>query len=59
MRIVFDISVLVAALVQPHPFHDRALSWLKRANAEEFDLIVSSHTIAELYAVFSTLPVSP
>jgi predicted nucleic acid-binding protein len=31
----------------------------KKAKAEEFDLIVSSHTIAELYAVLSTLPVSP
>jgi predicted nucleic acid-binding protein len=59
MKILFDTSVLVAALVQPHPLHDRALSWLKKAKAEEFDLIVSSHTIAELYAVLSTLPVSP
>ena len=59
MKILFDTSVLVAALVQPHPLHNRALSWLKKAKAEEFDLIVSSHTIAELYAVLSTLPVSP
>ena len=59
MKILFDTSVLVAALVQPHPLHHRALSWLKKAKAEEFDLIVSSHTIAELYAVLSTLPVSP
>jgi predicted nucleic acid-binding protein len=50
---------LVAALVQPHPLHNRAFSWLKKAKVEEFDLIVSSHTIAELYAVLSTLPVSP
>jgi len=59
MKILFDTSVLVAALVQPHPLHSRALSWLKKAKAEEFELIVSSHTIAELYAVLSTLPVSP
>jgi len=59
MKILFDTSVLVAALVQPHPLHNRALSWLKKAKAEEFELIVSSHTIAELYAVLSTLPVSP
>ncbi len=26
---------------------------------EEFDLVVSSHTLAELYAILSTLPVKP
>jgi len=59
MKILFDTSVLVAAIVQAHPLHNRALSWLKKAKAEEFELIVSSHTLAELYAVLSTLPVSP
>ena len=59
MKILFDTSVLVAALVQPHPLHYRALSWFRKARAGEFELIVSSHTIAELYAVLSTLPVSP
>jgi predicted nucleic acid-binding protein len=59
MRVVFDTSVLVAALVQPHPMHNRALPWLKQAKAHEIDMIISSHTLAELYAVFTTLPVSP
>ncbi len=59
MKVLFDTSVLVAALVEPHPAHDRALTWLKRAKDGGIDLIVSSHTIAELYAVLSTLPVSP
>jgi predicted nucleic acid-binding protein len=59
MKILFDTSVLVAALVQPHPLHHHALSWFRKARAGEFELIVSSHTIAELYAVLSTLPVSP
>lgn len=59
MKILFDTSVLVAALVEPHPQHSRALPWLKRATEEEFDLVISSHTIAELYAVLTTLPVSP
>ncbi|HLE40692.1 MAG TPA: PIN domain-containing protein [Nitrospirota bacterium] len=59
MKILFDTSVLVAALVEPHPQHNRALPWLKKAREEEFEPVVSSHTIAELYAVLSTLPVSP
>lgn len=59
MRVLFDTSVLVAALVQPHPVHSRAIHWLKRAKAHEFDMRISSHTLAELYAVLTTLPVSP
>jgi predicted nucleic acid-binding protein len=59
MKILFDTSVLVAALVESHPMHSRAFPWLKRARAKEFDLIVASHTIAELYAVLSTLPIKP
>jgi predicted nucleic acid-binding protein len=59
VKILLDTSVLVAALVEPHPHHHRALPWLKKAKAQEIELLVSSHTIAELYAVLSTLPVSP
>ncbi len=59
MRILFDTSVLVAAVVQPHPMHKRALPWLKRAKAGEYDFIAATHTLAELYAVLTTLPVKP
>ena len=59
MKIVFDTSVLVAALVLPHPMHQRAFPWLKRVKAREIDMIIASHTLAELYAVLTTLPVSP
>ena len=59
MKILFDTSVLVAGLVQPHPAHDRALPWLKKAKLKDIDMVVSSHTLAELYSVLTTLPVSP
>lgn len=59
MKVLFDTSVLVAAMVQPHPMHDRALPWLRRAKAGECDFVVASHTLAELYAVLTTLPVTP
>lgn len=39
--------------------HNRAVPWLKKAKANEFELFAASHTIAELYAVLTTLPVSP
>jgi predicted nucleic acid-binding protein len=59
MKALLDTSVLVAALVQPHPEHLRALPWLTKAKSKSTELVISSHTIAELYAVLSTLPVSP
>ena len=59
MKVLFDTSVLVAAIVQGHPKHERALPWLSRAKRGEFEFIVSSHTLAELYAVLTTLPIKP
>lgn len=59
MRVMLDTSVLVAAMVESHPAYDRAFPWLQRGQAGEFDYIVASHTLAELYAVLTTLPVSP
>lgn len=59
MKVLFDTSVLLAALMQPHPKHPAALPWLKRAKDGEIEMTVSAHSLAELYAVLSTLPVSP
>lgn len=59
MKTLFDTSVIVAALVESHPLHQRAFPWLKQAKAKEFDLVVAGHTMAELYAVLSTLPIKP
>jgi len=59
MRVLLDTSVLVAALVEGHPAHLRAFVWLQRARSGEVDLMISSHTLAELYAVLTALPISP
>jgi predicted nucleic acid-binding protein len=59
MKVLLDTSVLVAAVVQAHPMHGRALPWLARARRGEFQLFVASHTLAEMYAVLTTLPVRP
>jgi predicted nucleic acid-binding protein len=59
MKILFDTSVLVAAIVEPHPMHMRALPWLQRAKTGKIDFSVASHTLAELYAVLTTLPLKP
>ncbi len=59
MKILFDTSVLVAAMVEPHPMHSHAFPWLVRAKSREFDMAVAAHTLAELYAVLTTLPLIP
>lgn len=59
MRALFDTSVLVAAVVRVHPQHERVLPWLQRAHEGEIELLVASHTMAELYSTLSGLPVKP
>jgi len=59
MKTLFDTSVIIAALVESHPVHERAFPWLKQAREKQFELIVAGHTLAELYAVLSTLPLKP
>ncbi len=59
MRIFFDTSVLIAAMVERHPAHSRALPWLSRAKAKTFSWGVAAHSIAETYAILTTLPLKP
>jgi predicted nucleic acid-binding protein len=59
VNILFDTSVLVAAIVRVHPLHERAVPWLKRVKMRRDTGIVSAHTLAELYAILTTLPIQP
>jgi predicted nucleic acid-binding protein len=59
MKTLFDTSVLVPALIAQLPQHAACRRWLDRAIAGEFDWCVSSHTLAELYASMTELPVAP
>lgn len=59
MRIGFDTSVLVAALVSAHPFHARAAVWLEAAATPGHDGIASWHAMAETYSVLTRLPLLP
>ena len=59
MKVLFETSLLVAALVQSLPQHGRAAKELRRSYAGEFDFCVAAHALAELFAVLTTLPLSP
>ena len=59
MKVLFDTSVIVAALIKSHPKHEECISWLQRAKTKKIELDVAAHTIAETYAVLTRLPLSP
>jgi predicted nucleic acid-binding protein len=59
VRVLFDTSVLVAGIVEAHPVHSRSLPWLQRVKERDFEFLVVSHSLAETYAVLTTLPVKP
>lgn len=59
MRILFDTSVLVAAMVAAHPAYERAFPWLQRVHTQENDGLIAVHSLAELYSVLTTLPLRP
>lgn len=59
MRVIFDTSSLIPALVKAHPKHPAAHSCLKRAIKKEFEFLIAAHSLAECFAVLTTIPVSP
>ena len=54
LKILFDSSVLICDMVEAHPKHNPALSWLKRAKDKEFRFLVSAHSLLEIYSVLTT-----
>ncbi len=46
-------------MVESHPEHQRAFPWLKRIVDSTDEGFVATHSIAELYAVLTVLPVQP
>lgn len=59
MNIFFDTTVLVAASAQSHPHYAQARPALLRVAAGEDKGFMGLHSIAELYATLTRLPVQP
>ncbi|MGH9446846.1 MAG: type II toxin-antitoxin system VapC family toxin [Terriglobia bacterium] len=59
MNIFFDTSVLVAASSRSHPHHVQAFPVLRRVAAGKDRGFISTHSIAEVYASLTRLPVEP
>jgi predicted nucleic acid-binding protein len=59
MKVAFDTSVLVAAVLSTHRDHARAVVWLNAVSAGTLEGVVSVHVLGELWSVLTKLPVSP
>jgi predicted nucleic acid-binding protein len=59
VKILLDTSILVAAIVEDHPDHEKGMHWCRRVADGTDKGFVSAHSLAELYAILTTLPVQP
>ena len=59
MKVFLDTSVLVAASEQGHPHYGQALPALRRVTGQKDQGFMSVHSIAEMYAALTRLPVQP
>ncbi len=59
MRVLFDTSALVAALIEEHPFNHLAFPWFFRAIQGELDFRVAAHSLAETYSSLTNYPIRP
>ena len=57
MKIFLDTNVLVAAVCGGHTHHKRAFPLLERVQEKEDEGFVSAHSLAEMYAILTKLPV--
>ncbi len=46
-------------MVEALPRHEWSLNWLKRVHHREIEAVVSAHSLLELYAVLTRLPLRP
>jgi predicted nucleic acid-binding protein len=59
MKVLFDTSVLVAALIVTHPKHSVCFPRLKAAESKQVQGVISTHSLAETYSVITRLPIQP
>jgi predicted nucleic acid-binding protein len=56
MKVLFDTNILVAATIEAHPNHAISLPWIQQARDKSIQGYISTHSIAEFYAVMTRLP---
>ena len=56
LKVLFDTNILVAATIEAHPNHAISLPWVQQVRSRSIEGYISTHSIAELYAVMTRLP---
>lgn len=59
MKVCFDTSTLVAALLQQHPHHAVAFPRLQSVKQGTVQGYLTTHGLAELFATLTALPLKP
>lgn len=59
MKVCFDTSTLVAALLQQHPHHRAAMPLLQAGKARTLQGHLTTHALAELFATLTAMPLKP
>lgn len=57
--ILFDTSVLIAAMVSTHSYHKVSFQLLQKVHDKHFKGAISLHGLAECYSVLTALPLQP
>ncbi len=58
MKVLFDTNILVASTIEAHPNHAISLPWIQQVRNKSIHGYISTHSIAELYAVMTRLPLA-
>lgn len=59
MRVLFDSSVIIPALVPVHPRHSLCLPHLQATQQRQTEAYLSTHSLSEVYSILTRLPVNP
>jgi predicted nucleic acid-binding protein len=56
MKVFLDTNVLVSAALKQHVFHERSFAVMERVWSQKDEGVISTHSLAEMYAVLTKLP---
>ena len=59
MKVLYDTSVVFAALISSHPNHSACFDVLEQSRSGETQGFLSTHSIAELYSITTRYPIQP
>lgn len=59
MNVLFDTSIIIAALLPKHPSHAPCFVQLQAAKLRQVQGYLSTHSLAEVYSVMTRMPSQP